>query len=89
MGIVNNISSNMILGELHKNTKKKDKASAQLALGEKIRNAGDDASGFAISEKMRVRIRALGQDEANVKNGASMLQQLRVQYRVRLTFFVL
>lgn len=64
----------MILGELHKNTKKKDKASAQLALGEKIRNAGDDASGLAISEKMRVRIRALGQDEANVKNGASMLR---------------
>ncbi len=74
MSIVNNISSNMILGELHKNTKKKDKASAQLALGEKIRNAGDDASGLAISEKMRVRIRALGQDEANVKNGASMLR---------------
>ncbi|MBO5588493.1 MAG: flagellin [Anaerovibrio sp.] len=74
MGIVNNISSNMILGELHKNTKKKDKASAQLALGEKIRNAGDDASGLAISEKMRVRLRALGQDEANVKNGASMLR---------------
>ena len=74
MGIVNNISSNMILGELHKNTKKKDKASAQLALGEKIRNAGDDASGFAISEKMRVRIRALGQDEDNVKKGASMLK---------------
>ena len=74
MGIVNNISSNMILGELHKNTKKKDKASAQLALGEKIRNAGDDASGLAISERMRVRIRALGQDEANVKNGASMLR---------------
>jgi len=74
MGIVNNISSNMILGELHKNTKKKNKASAQLALGEKIRNAGDDASGFAISEKMRVRIRALGQDEDNVKKGASMLK---------------
>ena len=74
MSIVNNISSNMILGELHKNTKKKDKASAQLALGEKIRNAGDDASGLAISERMRVRIRALGQDEANVKNGASMLR---------------
>ncbi len=74
MGIVNNISSNMILGELHKNTKKKSKASAQLALGEKIRNAGDDASGYAISEKMRVRIRALDQDEANVKNGASMLK---------------
>lgn len=74
MGIVNNISSNMILGELHKNTKKKDKASGQLALGEKIHNAGDDASGLAISEKMRVRLRALGQDEANVKNGASMLR---------------
>ena len=59
MVIANNISSNMILGELHKNTKKKSKAAGELSLGEKIRNAGDDASGYAISEKMRVRIRAL------------------------------
>ncbi len=74
MGIINNISSQMILGELNKNTKKKSKAAAELALGEKIKNAGDDASGYAISEKMRVRIRALDQDDANVEKGASMLR---------------
>ncbi|WP_294522295.1 flagellin [uncultured Anaerovibrio sp.] len=74
MVIANNISSNMILGELHKNTKKKSKAAGELALGEKIRNAGDDASGYAISEKMRVRIRALDQDDQNVQKGSSMLR---------------
>ena len=74
MVIANNISSNMILGELHKNTKKKSKAAGELSLGEKIRNAGDDASGYAISEKMRVRIRALDQDDQNVQKGSSMLR---------------
>ncbi|MCR5175736.1 MAG: flagellin [Anaerovibrio sp.] len=74
MVIANSISSNMILGELHKNTKKKSKSASELALGEKIRNAGDDASGYAISEKMRVRIRALDQDDQNVQKGSSMLR---------------
>ena len=74
MVIANNISSNMILGELHENTKKKSKAAGELSLGEKIRNAGDDASGYAISEKMRVCIRALDQDDQNVQKGSSMLR---------------
>lgn len=74
MVISNNATAGFILGTLNKNINKKNKASSQLALGEKIRNAGDDASGYAISEKMRVRIRALGQSDANVQNGASMLR---------------
>lgn len=74
MVISNNATAGFILGTLNKNINKKNKASSQLALGEKIRNAGDDASGYAISEKMRVRIRALGQADANVQNGASMLR---------------
>ena len=39
----------------------------------KLNSAGDDASGYAISEKMRVRLRGLNQDEQNVKNGKSLL----------------
>ena len=74
MVITNNATAGFILGTLNKNINKKNKASSQLALGEKIRNAGDDASGYAISERMRVRIRALGQSDANVQNGASMLR---------------
>ncbi|WP_051555488.1 flagellin [Anaerovibrio lipolyticus] len=74
MVISNNATAGFILGTLNKNINKKNKASSQLALGEKIRNAGDDASGYAISERMRVRIRALGQSDANVQNGASMLR---------------
>ena len=74
MVISNNATAGFILGTLNKNINKKNKASSQLALGEKIRNAGDDASSYAISEKMRVRIRALGQADANVQNGASMLR---------------
>ena len=74
MVIVNNASAGFILGTLNINLNKKNKASSQLALGEKIRNAGDDASGYAISEKMRVRLRALDQADANVQNGASMLR---------------
>lgn len=74
MVISNSASAGFILGTLNKNLNKKSKASGQLALGEKIRNAGDDASGYAISEKMRVRIRSLDQADANVQNGASMLR---------------
>lgn len=74
MVISNNAAAGFILGTLNKNINKKSKASSQLALGEKIRNAGDDASGYAISERMRVRIRSLDQADANVQNGASMLR---------------
>ncbi|ORU00583.1 Flagellin protein FlaA [Anaerovibrio sp. JC8] len=74
MVITNNVSANMILGNLNKNIKGKSKATKQLALAEKISSAGDDASTYAISEKMRVSIRALNQADANVQNGASMLR---------------
>ncbi|WP_051533599.1 flagellin [Anaerovibrio sp. RM50] len=74
MVITSNVSANMILGHLNINVKNKSKATQQLALAEKICNAGDDASTYAISEKMRVSIRALNQADANVQNGASMLK---------------
>ncbi len=74
MVISNNATAGFILGTLNKNINKKSKAAGQLALGEKIRNAGDDASSYAISERMRVCIRSLDQADANVQNGASMLR---------------
>ena len=48
-------------------TNRKAKTTEKLASGYKINRSADDAAGLAISEKMRVRIRALGQDEDNVK----------------------
>ena len=40
----------------------------------KINSAGDDASGMAISERMRVQVRALDQDDDNTKNGSALLR---------------
>lgn len=46
----------------------------KLSSGIKINRAGDDASGLAVSEKMRSQIRGLIQAEKNVENGISMIQ---------------
>jgi flagellin len=46
----------------------------KLSSGQKINKAGDDASGLAVSEKMRAQIRGLNQAERNVQNGVSFLQ---------------
>ncbi|TYZ31002.1 hypothetical protein FZ041_00315 [Selenomonas caprae] len=73
MIINNNSASMMTLGELNKNISKGAKQLKKLALGERITGAGDDASGYSISERMRVRIRALDQDEQNVQNGQALL----------------
>lgn len=46
----------------------------KLSSGERINKAGDDASGLAVSEKMRAQIRGLNQASRNVQNGVSFLQ---------------
>lgn len=63
----------MSLGELNKNITKQGISLRKIASGMRINGAQDDASGYAISEKMRVMIRGLDQDEKNVKNGSSLL----------------
>ncbi|MCL2215082.1 MAG: flagellin, partial [Treponema sp.] len=40
----------------------------------RINRAGDDASGLAVSEKMRSQIRGLNQASANAQNGISFIQ---------------
>jgi len=40
----------------------------------RINRAGDDASGLAVSEKMRSQIRGLHQAERNIQNGVSFIQ---------------
>ena len=46
----------------------------KLSSGERINRAGDDASGLAVSEKMRAQIRGLNQASENASNGISFIQ---------------
>jgi len=46
----------------------------KLSSGLQINRAGDDASGLAVSEKMRSQIRGLQQAERNIQNGVSFIQ---------------
>ena len=46
----------------------------KLSSGVRINRAGDDASGLAVSEKMRAQIRGLNQASANASNGVSFIQ---------------
>ena len=51
-----------------------DKNMEKLSSGQKINRAGDDASGLAVSEKMRAQIRGLHQASQNASNGISFIQ---------------
>jgi flagellin len=46
----------------------------KLSSGQRINKAGDDASGLAVSEKLRSQIRGLNQAERNIENGISFIQ---------------
>jgi len=46
----------------------------QLSSGLRINKAGDDASGLAVSEKLRSQIRGLNQAVRNIENGVSFIQ---------------
>jgi flagellin len=50
------------------------KSIEKLSSGQRVNRAGDDASGLAVSEKMRSQIRGLNQAERNVQNGVSFIQ---------------
>jgi flagellin len=58
-----NISNDSIMKNMEK-----------LSSGERINRAGDDASGLAVSEKMRSQIRGLNQASRNIENGVSFIQ---------------
>jgi len=51
-----------------------DKNMEKLSSGMRINRAGDDASGLAVSEKMRSQIRGLNQASTNASNGVSFIQ---------------
>ena len=74
MKVKYNAEAQLSLGELNKNTNQAGKALAKVTSGMKINSAQDDASGYSISERMRVQLRALQQDNQNVQNGSSMIR---------------
>ena len=51
-----------------------DKDMEKLSSGMRINRAGDDASGLAISEKMRAQIQGLRRAEMNTEDGMSFIQ---------------
>lgn len=74
MVIAHNMAALGALNTLNGNTKALGKSLKQASSGQRINSAGDDASGYAISERMRVRIRGLDQAKRNAQNGASALR---------------
>ncbi|HRX15778.1 MAG TPA: flagellin, partial [Spirochaetota bacterium] len=51
-----------------------NKSTEKLASGMRINRSGDDASGLAVSEKMRTQIQGLRQAERNTEDGMSFVQ---------------
>ena len=74
MVVKNNMPAVNTLNTLNKNESALSKSLQKVSSGMKINSAGDDASGMAISERMRVQVRALDQDDNNTKNGSALLR---------------
>lgn len=58
-----------------------DRTIERLSSGQLINRAGDDATGLAVSEKMRTQIRGLVQAEKNAQNGLSFIQVAEGSYQ--------
>ena len=74
MVIFNNMAAMSALNEAKRNDGTLGKVIKKAASGMKINSAGDDASGYSISARMKVRLRALNQDDENVRKGESLLR---------------
>ncbi len=74
MIINHNLSAIYANNRLHQNDIIMTKGMEKLSSGLRITRAGDDASGLAVSEKMRSQIRGLLQAERNAENGISFIQ---------------
>lgn len=74
MDVRNNMSAIKSLNRLNKNNDNLAKSLKKVSSGVRITGAADDASGYSISEKMRVMIRSLEQDMSNSQNGVSLVK---------------
>lgn len=74
MVVKNNMSAIRTLATLNTNNASLQDSLAKVASGLKINTAKDDASGYAISERMRVQIRSLDQANQNSQNASSLMK---------------
>ena len=74
MIINHNMSAIFAHRQLKFNNLNVDKNMEKLSSGERINRAGDDASGLAVSEKMRAQIRGLRRAEQNAQDGISFIR---------------
>jgi flagellin len=74
MRIQHNIMAMNAYRNYSNNTSALSKNLEKLSSGYKIKRAGDDAAGLAISEKLRAQISGLEQASNNVKDGISLVQ---------------
>ncbi|MBN2509301.1 MAG: flagellin [Spirochaetales bacterium] len=74
MIINHNMSAIFANNKLAQSNRVVTKNMEKLSSGLRINRAGDDASGLAVSEKMRSQIRGLRQAAANAENGISFIQ---------------
>ncbi len=74
MIINHNMSAMFAQRENKFNTLNIEKNMEKLSSGQRINRASDDASGLAVSEKMRSQIRGLFRAEKNAADGISMIQ---------------
>ena len=74
MVVKNNMDAVRTLNLMSSNHALAHKHLMKVSSGMKVRDAQDDASAYAISERMRVRIRALEQAHSNTQNGSNMMK---------------
>jgi flagellin len=74
MIINHNMSALFAQRQQNVNGRQVEKNIAELSSGMRINTAGDDASGLAVSEKMRSQIRGLQQASRNASDGISFIQ---------------
>jgi flagellin len=81
MRINHNMSAVFANRHLSEAENRLDKSIEKLSSGEQINRAGDDATGLAVSEKMRTQIHGLVQAEKNAQNGLSFIQVAEGSYQ--------
>ena len=74
MIVSSNISSIIAHGELEKTNANLSKSLAKLSSGYKVNSSADDSVAMAMSEKMRMQIRALDRASQNASDGISLIQ---------------
>ncbi|TGN18724.1 flagellin [Leptospira idonii] len=74
MIINHNVSALVAKRSLSNTSRDMDKSMERLSTGLRINRPGDDAPGFAVSERLRSQIRGLSQAERNTQDGMSFLQ---------------